>query len=104
MISGPLKRLMSIPDPLHLPWPIRILGGKGYKYGYVTAENANHPSADEQEYKNQVEALFPEANIYFVDSRINPGDDVEQAWSPEGKLHAEYKKWVAELEKNPDLR
>ena len=47
------------------PWSLRIFGGPGYKSVAIVVNDPDHPTADQQRTKREVERLFPEAEVYF---------------------------------------
>ncbi len=49
------------------PWSIRVLESPGYSCVTVVVNDEQHPTAADERIKQKMEALFPEADIGFVE-------------------------------------
>lgn len=52
-------------DEAAAPWSLRIFAERGYEAIGVLVDDPDHPTADEQRIKRELEQLFPEADVFF---------------------------------------
>ena len=62
-----VDRLGFSEERVNAPWSIRIFGEPGYKNVYVIIRRSDQPTADDQRIKREIEPLFPEAEVQFLE-------------------------------------